>query len=100
MTNALQPPPLSTPFFEQVPVSGTNAQRVQRISQAWQLWLTAIQLNLQSGVSNTTGLGNGADANVQAPAVGTGSGPANPNLVKGWLELTVNGAIWYTPLFQ
>ena len=90
MTNALQPPPLSQPFLD----------KDKNISIVWQQWLAAVQLNLLSGVSNTNVLGNGANANIQAPAIVTGKGPANPNLVKGWLALSVNGATWYTPLFQ
>ena len=90
MTNALQPPPLSQPFLD----------KDKNISIVWAQWLTAVQLNLLSGVSNTNVLGNGANANIQAPAIGTGKGPANTGLVKGWLQLTVNGETFWTPIFQ
>jgi hypothetical protein len=90
MTNSLQPPPLQQPFLD----------KNGNMSIVWQQWLTAIQLNLQSGVSSTTGVGNGANANVQAPALGTGGGPANPNLVKEWLQFTVGGSAFWVPIFQ
>jgi hypothetical protein len=51
------------------------------------------------GLSNTSGIGNGANANIQAPAVGTGTGPANPNLVVKWAKVYDGLNARWVPLF-
>jgi hypothetical protein len=51
------------------------------------------------GLSNTSGIGNGANANIQAPSVGTGTGPANPNLVVKWTKVYDGLNTRWVPLF-
>ena len=48
-------------------------------------------------VTGPQAIGNGADGNIQAPALGTGTGPANPSLVVGWVPI---GGGNYFPVCQ
>ena len=54
----------------------------------------------QVGLGNSSGIGNGSNANIQAPAVGTGSGPATPGIVVKWLEIDLAGTKYWMPLAQ
>jgi hypothetical protein len=51
----------------------------------------------QIGIGNTVGMGNGSSGNVTALAKGTGSGPATPGTVVGWLEIDVAGTKAWVP---
>jgi hypothetical protein len=52
-----------------------------------------------SYVSQTIGIGNGAGANLTAPAHGTGSGPASLVAVQ-WRQVSINAATYWIPLYQ
>jgi hypothetical protein len=54
----------------------------------------------QLGLGTTTGVGNGAAGNVQAPAKSTGSGPATPGTIVQWLEIDLAGSKYWIPLAQ
>lgn len=68
--------------------------------------LTAITPSLgvgpgQVGLGTTTGFGNGVAATpVTTTTRGTGSGPANPQLVTNYLEINIGGVPFWIPLFQ
>jgi len=82
--------PLASPAFTGVP-------------QAPVIELTAATptgTGTQLGLGNTVGVGNGALGNVQAPALGTGSGPATPGTVVKWLEVDIGGTKFWIPLSQ
>ena len=49
--------------------------------------------------SQTTGIGNAAAANLQAPAIGTGSGPSSLAVV-AWAQVKIGGSTYWMPLFQ
>ena len=51
-------------------------------------------------VQSGTHVGNGSAGNVQAPALGTGAGPADSQTIVGFTKVTVNGETYYTPLFK
>ena len=44
-------------------------------------------------------VGNGAVANVQAPAQGTGKGPSSLTIV-GWKQVIEDGVTYYIPVFK
>jgi hypothetical protein len=50
-------------------------------------------------IAQTIGVGNAANANLQAPAHGTGSGPATLTAVQ-WQQISINGANYWIPLYQ
>lgn len=52
------------------------------------------------GFGKTTGIGNGASGNLSTPALGTGTGPANPGTVVLWLEIDIAGTKYWWPLCQ
>jgi len=56
--------------------------------------------SLKEPVEKETGVGNGTGAAVDAPALGTGTGPATPNTVAKFVKYPVNGVIYWIPLFQ
>ena len=91
----LSPVPLSTPVL-----AGSAFTR------GWQIWLVAVQAivaqlqTLALQFAGSLGVGNGAAAPVQAPAVGTGTGPANPLLVAGYAQVTINGMTAWVPYFE
>ena len=72
-----------------------------RPADAFSRWLTRIT-QLVNGLLGPTGIGNGANGNMQAPSIGTGSGPTNPNLVHHWVEEVdpSTGAIGWRPIFH
>ncbi len=51
-------------------------------------------------LSAATGIGNGANTSVQAPALGTGSGPANPLLVTNFIKATIGITTVWIPVMQ
>jgi len=50
------------------------------------------------GVTNATGLGNGAQTAVTAPLVGTGTGPATPTAVAQWLKVYDGATTRWIPM--
>lgn len=56
--------------------------------------------SLKDPIEKAVNVGNGAATAVQAPAVGTGGGPANPLLVKTFVPYMVAGVQYWMPLFQ
>lgn len=54
----------------------------------------------QIGLGTTTGIGNGGAANIQAPAKGSGTGPATPTTVVDWLEIDKAGSKFWIPMCQ
>lgn len=56
--------------------------------------------SLKDPVEKTVNVGNGTATNIQAPAIGSGGGPANPLLVKQFVPYLVNGVQYWMPLFQ
>jgi hypothetical protein len=56
---------------------------------------TASQLML----TNATGIGNGANTNMQSPIVGTGSGPTSAVLVTKWLKIYDGATTKWIPAF-
>lgn len=61
-------------------------------------WMTRLQ-QLINSLTGPTAMGNGAVANVQANAKGTGTGPTSLTVVQ-WREEIINGVTYYRPLFQ
>lgn len=51
----------------------------------------------QIGLGTTVGIGNGSPGTISAPAKSTGSGPATPGTVVGWLEIDVAGSKKWIP---
>ena len=47
----------------------------------------------------TTGIGNGANGNIQAPAKGTGTGPATPGTVAGFMKVWQGTTAVWVPYF-
>ena len=57
--------------------------------------------SMKDPVEKAFQVGNAAAATVQAPGLGTGTGPANPLLVKQFVQYTAPGGVQYwIPLFQ
>lgn len=56
--------------------------------------------SMKDPVEKAIGVGNGAASTVQAPAIGTGAGPANPLLAVQFAPYYVNGVKYWIPLFQ
>lgn len=56
--------------------------------------------SLREADDNVLGVGNDTAANVQAPAKGTGSGPATPGTVVKFLKMDVAGTIYWIPMMQ
>lgn len=52
-----------------------------------------------TGLGTTTGIGNGVATNIQAPLKGTGSGPASPTSVAGFVRLTTGATSAWIPYF-
>jgi hypothetical protein len=44
-------------------------------------------------ITGPEAIGNGADVNIQAPAQGTGTGPASPGVVIGWIPIGAGGYV-------
>ncbi len=65
-------------------------------SQKAQVNAATQNFNPQAG----THVGNGAAGNVQAPAIGTGTGPSNPHNIVGFKKVVSEGVTYYTPLFK
>jgi hypothetical protein len=83
-----------TPFPIRTPIMEQDGKSVSAIPARW---FNSIQQFLNS-LLGTTAIGNGANGNIQAPAIGTGSGPLNPNLIAGFRQITINGETWWQPL--
>ncbi len=56
--------------------------------------------SLKDPIEKAIGVGNGAAAAIDAPALGTGTGPANPLLVVQFVPYLVAGVKYWLPLFQ
>ena len=82
--------PIASPAF-----TGVATSPVLELTAA-----TPTGTGTQLGLGNTVGIGNGAAGNVQAPALGTGSGPATPGTVVKWLEVDIGGTKFWIPLCQ
>lgn len=66
--------------------------------QSFKTQQQALNVQLTSG---SVGVGNGSAGNVQAPATGSGKGPAAPQSIVGWKQVTdSDGNTYYVPLFQ
>ena len=63
----------------------------------WARFFSEVQAK-QNSLLGTTGIGNGANASVQAPAIGTGAGPANPALIVAWRQITIGTETYWVPL--
>jgi len=63
-------------------------------------YLQSLTSNTDAVPSQTLGFGNGASAAVDAPAKGTGSGPATPGTIVQWLSINVAGTTYWIPLAQ
>ena len=83
-----------TPFPIRGPIMEQDGQTVSSIPARW---FNTVQQYLNS-LLGSTGIGNGANANLQAPAIGTGAGPANPSLVVAWRQITIGGVTYWMPL--
>ena len=73
--------PKASPTF-----TGTVAAPVLELSGA-----TPTGTGSALGLGSTTGIGNGAAGNVQAPAKGTGTGPATPGTIVLQVEIDIGG---------
>jgi hypothetical protein len=89
--NSLGPAPIRTPAVDPNPKADIPTPAI------WSRWFNQVQAFVNA-FSGSNGVGNGANGNIQAPAVGTGSGPLNPSLVVAWAPVSSNGTKYWMPL--
>ncbi len=56
--------------------------------------------SLKDPIEKAIGVGNGVETAVTSPALGTGAGPANPQVVVQFVPYLVAGVKYWMPLFQ
>lgn len=54
----------------------------------------------QTGFTSATGLGNGAQTAVTSPLIGTGTGPANGQVVTNFIKVYIGAAVRWIPVMS
>lgn len=92
--NALSPAPIRTPAVDPQKDAAIPTPSI------WARWFNSVQVAINA-FSGANGVGNGANGNIQSPAIGTGTGPANPHLVTDFIPFTrQDGTQGWIPFLQ
>ncbi|MDE1871744.1 MAG: hypothetical protein KGI06_05905 [Candidatus Micrarchaeota archaeon] len=62
-------------------------------------WFNTVGQYLNS-LLGPLGFGNGGTVTMQTKAIGTGGGPTNPQQPVTYRQISVNGVVYWIPLFQ